>query len=77
MRTLIRTKDIVRVRLSEKHATAYLRVTFTDGMYSEWVAEHYEESMSQREKLRQLTQAYNEITEACKTGKEFVEFKID
>lgn len=35
MKTLIRTKDIARVRLSENHATDYLRVTYTDGTYSE------------------------------------------
>lgn len=77
MKTLIRTKDIARVRLSEWHFTDYLRVTYTDGTYSEWVADHYEESMSQREKCRQLAQAYKDITEACKTEKEFVEFEID
>lgn len=77
MKTLIRTKDIARVRLSEKYATDYLRVTFTDGTYSEWVADHYEESMSQRERCEQLAQAYKKITEACNTEKEFVEFEID
>lgn len=77
MKTLIRTKGIARVRLSENHARDYLRVTYTDGTYSEWVAEHYEESMSQREKCEQLKQAYKEIAEACKTEKEFVEFEID
>lgn len=77
MKTLIRTKDIARVRLSEWHATDYLRVTYTDGTYSEWAANHYEESMRQREKCEQLAQAYKEITEACKTEKEFVEFEID
>lgn len=77
MKTLIRTKDIARVRLSEKPTTDYLRVTFIDGTYSEWVADHYEESMSQRERCKQLAQAYKEITEACKTEKEFVEFEID
>lgn len=77
MKTLIRTKDIASVRLSEKHATDYLRVTYTDGTYSEWVANHYEESMSQRERCKQLAKAYNEITVACKTKKEFVDFEID
>lgn len=77
MKTLIRTKDIARVRLSEKHATDYLRITLTDGTYSEWVAEHYEESMSQRARCKQLARAYKEITEACKNEKEFVEFEID
>lgn len=77
MKTFIRTKDIARVRLSENHATDYLRVTFTDGTYSEWAADHYEESMDQRAKCKQLAQAYKEITEACKTEKEFVEFEID
>lgn len=77
MKTLIRTKDIARVKLSERHFTDYLRVTYTDGTYSEWAADHYEESMSQREKCRQLAQAYKDITEACKTEKEFVEFEID
>lgn len=77
MKTLIRTKDIARVRISERHFTDYLRVTYTDGTYSEWAADHYEESMSQREKCRQLAQAYKDITEACKTQKEFVEFEID
>jgi hypothetical protein len=33
--------------------------------------------MSQREKCKQLARAYKEITEACKTEKEFVEFEID
>lgn len=77
MKTLIRTKDIARVRLSEKHFTDYLRVTYTDGTYSEWAADHYEESMRQRERCKQLAQAYKEITEACKNEKEFVEFEID
>lgn len=77
MKTLIRTEDIARVRLSENHATDYLRVTYTDGTYSEWAAEHYEESMSQREKCKQLKQAYNDIADACKNKKEFVEFEID
>lgn len=77
MKTLIRTKDIARVRHSENHAIDILRVTYTDGTYSEWVAEHYEESMSQRERCKQLAQAYKELTEACKNEKEFVEFEID
>lgn len=77
MKTLIRTKDITRVRHSEKGFTDYLRVTYTDGTYSEWVADHYEESMSQRERCKQLAQAYKEITEACKNENEFVEFEID
>lgn len=77
MKTLIRTKDIARVRLSERNFTDYLRVTYTDGTYSEWAADHYEESMSQRAKCEQLAQAYKDITEACKTEKEFCEFKID
>lgn len=64
MKTLIRTKDIARV-------------TYTDGTYSEWVADHYEESMGQRKRCKQVAQAYKEITEACKTEKEFVEFEID
>ena len=77
MKTLIRTKDIALVKLSENFATDYLRVTYTDGTYSEWRVDHYEESMSQRAKCKQLAQAYKEITEACKTEKEFVEFKLD
>lgn len=77
MKTLIRTKDIARVEHRGNHARDFLRVTYTDGTYSEWVADHYEESMSQRAKCKQLVQAYKEITEACKTDKEFVEFEID
>ena len=77
MKKLIRTKDIARVKHLEKHATDYLRVTYTDGTFSEWVADHYEESRSQRERCKQLAQAYKEITKACKDGKEFVEFEID
>lgn len=77
MKTLIRTKDISRVKLTQKFATDYLRIVYTDGMTAEWIADHYEESMSQREKCKQLEQAYKEITEACKTEKEFVEFEID
>lgn len=77
MKTLIRTKDISRVRLTQKHATDYLRIDYTDGTIAEWLANHYEESLSQRKKCKQLAQAYKEITEACKTEKEFVEFEID
>lgn len=65
------------MRHSEKHAADYLRVTYTDGTYSEWVADHYEESMSQRRRCKQLAQAYKEIAGACKNKKEFVEFEID
>lgn len=77
MKTLIRTKDIARVNYSDNHARDFLRVTYTDGTYSEWVADHYEESMSQRERCKQLVQAYKKITEACKNEKEFVEVEID
>lgn len=77
MNILIRTKDIARVEHRENHAIDTLCIYFTDGSSRTLSAEHYEESMSQREKCKQLAQAYKEITEACKTEKEFVEFRID
>lgn len=77
MKVLIRTKDISRVKLIQKAVTDYLRINYTDGTIGEWTAGHYEESMSQRARCKQLAQAYKEITEACKTEKEFVEFEID
>lgn len=77
MKTLIRTKDIARVEHRENHAIDILCIRFTDGSSRILSAEHYEESMSQRERCEQLAQAYKEITEACKNEKEFVEFEID
>ena len=77
MNILIRTKDIARVEHRENHAIDTLCIYFTDGSSRTLSAEHYEESMSQREKCKQLAQAYKEITEACKNEKEFVEFEID
>lgn len=77
MNILIRTKDIARVEHRENHAIDTLSIRFTDGSSSTLSAEHYEESMSQRERCKQLAQAYKEITEACKNEKEFVEFRID
>lgn len=61
----------------ENHAIDTLRIYFTDGSSRTWSAEHYEESMTQRERCEQLMQAYKDITEACKNEKEFVEFEID
>ena len=77
MKTLIRTKDIARVRHNEGIVIDRLRLDFTDKTVSEWAVDHYEESMSQRKRCKQLAQAYKEITKACKTEKEFVEFEID
>lgn len=77
MKLLIRTKDIARVKHNEKHASDCLRITYTDGCYQEFVADHYEESMSQQERCKQLKQAYQTITDACQTEKEFVEIRID
>lgn len=77
MKILIRTKDIARVEHRENHAIDTLCIYFTDGSSRTLSAEHYEESMSQRERRKQLVQVYKEITEACKNEKEFVEFEID
>lgn len=77
MKTLIRTKDIARVEHRENHAIDTLCIYFTDGSSRTLSAEHYEESMTQRKRCKQLRQAYKDITEACKTEKEFVEFEID
>lgn len=77
MKTLIRTKDIARVVHRENYAIDTLCIYFTDGSSRTLSAEHYEESMSQRHKCKQLAQAYKDITEACKNEKEFVEFEID
>lgn len=77
MKNLIRTKDIARMRYSAGTTVDRLHVDFTDGKYSEWAVDHYEESMSQRSKCKQLKKAYEEIAKACKDDKTFVEFEID
>lgn len=77
MKTLIRTKDIARVRHNEGTVIDRLRIDFTDKTVSEWAVDHYEESMSQRARCEQLKKAYNMIVEACKKEHEFVEFTID
>ena len=77
MKTLIRTKDIARVEHRENHAIDTLCIRFTDGSSRTLSAEHYKESMTQRERCKQLVQAYKDITEACKNEEEFVEFEID
>lgn len=77
MKTLIRTKDIASVEHRENHAIDTLCIRFTDGSSRTLSAEHYEESMTQRRRCKQLMQAYKDITKACKNEKEFVEFEID
>ena len=77
MKTLIRTKDIASVEHRENHVIDTLCIRFTDGSSRTLSAEHYEESMTQRRRCKQLMQAYKDITEACKNEKEFVEFEID
>lgn len=77
MKTLIRTKDIARVRHSEGAVTDRLRIDFSDKTVSEWAVDHYEESRSQRGRCKQLKKAYEEIVEACQKEHEFVEFEID
>ena len=77
MKNLIRTKDITRIRYNAGTTIDRLRIDFTDGKFSEWVVDHYEESMSQRSKCKQLKNAYEEIAKACKDDKTFVEFEID
>lgn len=77
MKTLIRTKDIARIRHNEGATVDRLRINFTDGNYLEWAVDHYEESMSQRSKCEQLKKAYEKITKACKGDETFVEFEID
>ena len=77
MKTLIRTEDIARIRHNEGTTVDRLRIDFTDGKYSEWAVDHYEESMSQCSKCKQLKKAYEKIAEACEKDKTFVEFEID
>lgn len=77
MKTLIRTKDIARIRHNAGTTIDRLRIDFTDGKSTEWAVDHYEESMSQRSKCKQLKKAYEEIAKACKDDKTFVEFEID
>ena len=77
MKTLIRTKDIARIRYFDGRVVDRLCITFTDGKVSEWAVDHYEESMSQRDKCDQLRKAYEAVTRACKEDKTFVEFEID
>lgn len=77
MKTLIRTKDIARVRHNEGTVTDRLRIDFTDKTISEWAVNHYEESMSQRGRCKQLKKAYEAIVGACQKESEFVEFEID
>lgn len=77
MKTLIRTKDIARIRYNDGTTVDRLRIDFTDGKSTEWAVDHYEESMSQRSKCKQLKEAYKEIAKACKDDKTFVEFEID
>lgn len=77
MKTLIRTKDIAKIRYNAGTTVDRLRIDLTDGKYTEWAVDHYEESMSQRSKRKQLKKAYKEIAKACKEEKTFVEFEID
>ena len=77
MKTLIRTKDIARIRYNAGTTIDLLHIDFTNGKYSEWAVDHYEESMSQRSKCEQLKKAYEKIAKACNEDKAFVEFEID
>lgn len=40
MKTLIRTKDIARIRHNEGATVDRLRINFTDGNYLEWAVDH-------------------------------------
>lgn len=77
MKTLIRTKDIARIRHNAGASVDLLHIYLTDGNYLEWAVDHFEESMSQRSKCKQLKKAYEKIAKACKRYKTFVEFEID
>ena len=69
--------SIDRVRHNEGTTIDRLRIDFTDKTVSEWAVDHYEESMSQRARCKQLKKAYDTIVEACEKALEFVEFTID
>lgn len=77
MRMIIRVGEISKVKHYTKGFTDYLQVHYTDNTYSSWSVNHYEESMTQRERCKQLEDAYKKISNACMCGAEFIEFNID
>lgn len=77
MKMIIRVSEISKVKHYTKGFTDYLQVHYTDNTYSSWSVNHYEESMTQREKCKQLEDVYKRISNACICGVEFVEFNID
>ena len=77
MKMLIRVSDIAEVRHFQKGWTDYLKINFVDGRITEFSVYHYEESMSQLQRCKQLKKAYNAITSACTSEAEFVHIEID
>lgn len=74
---LIRVSDIAKVRHFQKGWTDYLKINFVDGSITEFSVYHYEDSMRQRDRCKQLKKAYNAITGACLNEAEFVDIEID
>ena len=77
MRIIVRISEISKVKHYTKGFTDYLQVHYTDNTYSSWSVNHYEESMTQRERCKQLQEAYIIISSAISAGKDFVEFNVD
>lgn len=74
---LIRVSDIAGVRYFQKGWTDYLKINFVDGRITEFSVYHYEDSMRQQNRCKQLKRAYNAITGACVNKAEFVDIEID
>ena len=77
MRIIVRTNEISQVRYYSKVFTDYLSINYTDGTQSRWSVNHYEESMTQRERCKELKTAYEVISCAIRAEKEFIEFYLD
>lgn len=77
MKMLIRVSEIAEVRHFQKGWTDYLKIKFVDGRINEFSVYHYEDSMRQRNRCKQLKKSYNAIIGACVNKAEFVDIEID
>lgn len=77
MKTLINLQDVETVQLGTYGYTDKLTIGYKGGIRRSWSVYHYEESYRQRERCKQLNDAYKSIKGAIESGMARIEIHID
>ncbi len=77
MKALINLQDVETVQLGTFGYTDTLTIEYKGGKHRSWSAYHYEENYLQRERCKQLKDAYKSIKDAIESGKACIEIYLD